>query len=208
MAAHTVEPGECILSIATQYSFFWKTLWNHPDNQKLNELRKNPALLVPGDVVQIPDKAAKQKLLSMGKKHGFQIKRNRAVLRLRLVDSGKPIADEPFVLLVDGKKIKGKTDADGKIEQPISTGATTAELRLETRRHKYVLELGHLPPVEEVAGAQARLASLGFYEGHVEGDFGPFTREAVETFQAAMALDISGELNQGTRDKLKSAFGC
>jgi N-acetylmuramoyl-L-alanine amidase len=60
MPSHTVKQGDCISSIAHETGFFWETLWNHPDNAKLKQLRKNPNALLPGDVVSIPDQRVKQ----------------------------------------------------------------------------------------------------------------------------------------------------
>lgn len=208
MAAHTVQPGECLLSIAAQHGYFWKTLWDHPDNQKLREARKSAALLAPGDVIQIPDKTPKQKVAALGQKHSFQIKQNRALLALRLVQGGEPLAGEPYALTVAGQTLKGKTDGDGKLEQPIPAVAAKAVLVLEKRRQRYDLQLGHLDPPGEVAGAQARLANLGFYEGSIDGEAGPRTREALAVFQTAAGLDPTGELDDATRDELESRFGC
>jgi hypothetical protein len=35
MPKHTVAEGECLSSIAHRYGFFWKTLWDHPENARV-----------------------------------------------------------------------------------------------------------------------------------------------------------------------------
>lgn len=208
MAAHTVEPGECLVTIAARYGFAWKTLWEHDDNAALREQRKNPNLLFPGDVVQIPAKEAKQHSVKTGKNHEFKVKRASAMLRLRLVESGEALADEPFTLEVGGTSVKGKTDGEGKLEQAVPVAAKQAVLVLDERRQSFTLKLGHLDPAAEVSGAQARLRNLGIYSGDVDGELGPITREALETFQAASGIDVTGELDEATQGKLEEAYGC
>ena len=55
MPIHNVTQGDCFLSIAEANGFFWETLWNHPENKTLKAERKDPAVLLPGDKVFVPD---------------------------------------------------------------------------------------------------------------------------------------------------------
>ncbi len=49
-----------------------------------------------------------------------------------------------------------------------------------------------------VKQAQERLKALGFYEGPVNGDFGPYTQAALAQFQLANVLPASGALDAET----------
>ena len=53
---HTVQEGECVSSIAHDYGLLPNTVWEYEENRTLRELRKNPNVLLPGDVLVIPDK--------------------------------------------------------------------------------------------------------------------------------------------------------
>jgi N-acetylmuramoyl-L-alanine amidase len=54
---------------------------------------------------------------------------------------------------------------------------------------------------------QARLRSLGFYGGEIDGAEGEATREAMRTFQRHHGLDVTGESDESTRAKLLQEFG-
>jgi peptidoglycan hydrolase-like protein with peptidoglycan-binding domain len=49
-----------------------------------------------------------------------------------------------------------------------------------------------------VKQAQERLKALGFYEGPINGDFGPYTQAALAQFQLANVLPASGQLDAET----------
>ena len=63
---YTVQSSDCMSSIAYENGFFWKTLWNLPDNTALKAQRKNPNVLMTGDIVHIPPKTAHQLVLEPG----------------------------------------------------------------------------------------------------------------------------------------------
>lgn len=53
---------------------------------------------------------------------------------------------------------------------------------------------------------QATLKNAGFYEGTVDGKFGPKTKKAVEDFQAANELKVDGKVGPNTWEKLKKYY--
>src|SRR4051812_34537990 len=98
MIEHIVQQGECTSSIADSYGLSWKRLWNLPENGNLKRLRKNPNLLLPGDIIAIPEKEKREETKPTDQRHRFQSDRQRVLLRLRLLAAGKPIAGESYVL--------------------------------------------------------------------------------------------------------------
>jgi len=91
MPNHTVAQGECLSSIAAQAGFTVDTLWNLPQNAQLKQLRKDPNVLYPNDVVFIPDKRLKEIPSATEKRHPFVKKGSAAKLKIRLLD-GKSIS--------------------------------------------------------------------------------------------------------------------
>jgi peptidoglycan hydrolase-like protein with peptidoglycan-binding domain len=55
------------------------------------------------------------------------------------------------------------------------------------------------PTVKEV---QETLRELNFYDGEVDGLFGPNTREAIEAYQAKMGMSVTGSVDDSLLDQL------
>ncbi|KAB2952306.1 SH3 domain-containing protein [Heliorestis acidaminivorans] len=55
---------------------------------------------------------------------------------------------------------------------------------------------------DDVVEVQMRLSKLGFYSGRVDGDFGPMTHRAVESFQREHRLVVDGVVGPQTTRKL------
>src|SRR5579863_10101544 len=122
---HTVEQGEYLAYIAAQYGFTnWQTIWNHPQNADLKNLRQNPNVLFPGDQVYIPDLELQTLSKPTDNTHTFKLKLNTLKLRLTLQDMyEKPIANAKCLLVVDGNSYNVTTDGSGNINQAIPNTA-------------------------------------------------------------------------------------
>jgi N-acetylmuramoyl-L-alanine amidase len=197
MKRHTVAPGDCVTSIAYESGFFWRTLWDHEDNQALKELRKNPFTLVPGDVVVVPDLQPREESCATAKRHTFRRRGVPARLNIRLLDhEGKPRPNEEYFLEVDGELRPNdkKADGDGWIRDFIPNDAQRGRLFLRGGDEVLELRFGRLEPKDGLSGAQARLANLGFYQGEIDGERSPALTAALERFRAAQKLpDTLGE---------------
>lgn len=209
---HEVQAGECVASVARRFGVAWKTLWDHPENARLKALRKDPEVLLAGDVLFVPEApdAARTASAGTGAKHAFQVDLDPVWIRLQLVAGGAPRAGKQYVLeLDDGTTREGVTDGDGLVAEKVPAMTRTATLRLESPdlgTEEYVLRLGHLDPVSEAAGVRQRLRNLGF---HCEALGAPDEdlRGALALFQQTEGLAVTGELDAGTRNKLREVHG-
>jgi hypothetical protein len=203
---HTVRQGDCIASIAGEYGFFPDTIWNHSDNASLKAQRQDGYMLVPGDVVIIPDLRPGQESGATAKKHRFRRKGVPEMLRLVIRDEeDQPRANLPYLLTIDGEHREGSTDADGRIQEPIPPRAKLAKLRVgpEEEGLEYELQLGGMDPISETTGVQARLHNLGYDVGPADGELGERGQKALEEFQYEHALEPTGRLDDATRHKLE-----
>jgi hypothetical protein len=209
MSTHTVNQGECFTQIAERYGFRdYRTLYDHPDNAALKKARPNPNVLLPGDVVKIPDKDPKEAACATGKNHQFKVKRQTRALKLTLLDrEGKPMKGAAYTLRVEGATFKGQTKGDGSLKHDVPLTASQGEILLEESGIRRPLRIGHLDPIESPTGVQGRLANLGYHPGQVDGDLGPWTEGALQGFQGDQGLPANGKCDDATRAKLKAIYG-
>jgi hypothetical protein len=210
MPTITLEQGDCLSLVAIRHGFAPETVWEHGQNAELRERRIDPNALLPGDELFVPEIEEKQEPVATDTVKRFQLSVGPLRLRVRLTRHGQPRAGEAYELEYDeGTKLSGETDGDGWVDQPLPITATAATLRLgegeEQEQHE--LALGHLDPHDEVSGVQGRLRGLGFYFGAVDGELGPKTRAALQRFQKAKGLTVTGEADDATMSALRDAFG-
>jgi hypothetical protein len=180
---YVVRHGDCMLSIATNHGFFWKTLWTLPDNSQLKQTRRDPNLLLAGDRVTIIDKRPDPRPAQTARRHRFRLKAVPAQLRLRILKAGQPRANESFVLEIDGDSWSGTLDADGLLVHNIPPTASHGRLFVGQERDLYRLLLGHLDPIDTNTGVQQRLNNLAYPCGQADGIIGPKTLAALRDFR-------------------------
>ena len=206
MARHKIQQGESIGSIAKQSGLFWETIWNHPENVALKQKRDDPNILWAGDEVFIPETQLNHVEGGTQTRHRFRVKGVPAFLQIQFLLNEKPRANEPYELDIDGLLSSGQTDGQGWINEPIPPDAKKGKLTFDDE-DQYELDLGHLDPIDETTGFQARLANLGLYYGEVDGEPGPVTEAALRRFQEKENLEVTGQRDAATRDTLMEAHG-
>ncbi len=204
---HQVKQGDCISSIAFENGFFPDTIWNHPNNAELKGKRKDPNILMPGDMVFVPDKRPKEVSEPTNQVHKFKCKNTPEKFKLQLLIDEEPRANEAYELEIEGLKFSGKTDSQGRIEQSIPPNAKNGKLLLANGTEVYQLQLGKLNPSDEITGAQGRLWNLGFFLGAIDGKMSDELEIAIQEFQFAHDIEPNGELNQVTKDALEQDYG-
>lgn len=121
-----------------------------------------------------------------------------------------PRQNVPYVLEIDGSLIEGITDGDGRIECPIPPNAQRCRLILEPGTLNEVsipVNLGHLNPLSEFSGVKQRLSNLGFDCGDRNDTETPGLEAILRAFQEKHGMNVTGELDQATRDKLQELHG-
>jgi len=122
----------------------------------------------------------------------------------------EPIADAPYMLTIDGVLSEGRSDADGKVEISIPPSACEAKIRFHPGAENevsFTLQLGHMDSIDTVIGVRKRLCNLG-YVCPPEGDeMDADLQAAIARFQEQNDLEVSGEVDQATKDKLVEVHG-
>jgi N-acetylmuramoyl-L-alanine amidase len=202
-----------MLGIAATFGFTeWEPIWNLAQNKKLRELRPDPSVLAEGDVVFVPDLVPQVFVLETGKRHRIVIKRLKAAIRLQLLHlDATPIAGAKYAATPARKPLEGQTDGDGWFEQKVLADASELELAVtladdpDGPRYIWRLAIGHLDPVDTASGLQQRLANLGYWPaGESEAATLPF---GLRAFQEDHDIEVTGEADQATQDKLKEVHG-
>jgi len=202
---YTVRQGDCIQSIAYRAGFPPATLWDHPSNATLKKKRHEPSVLMPGDLVVVPQLEIKECSCPTDKSHVFKRKGTPAEIRIRLLDGQEPRRNVDYLLEIEGTWIRGTTDDDGYLDEKIAPDAWKGRLIVNPgpRQEEIPLVVGGLDPLDEVRGVQGRLANLG-YDCLPTGELDEQTRSALAAFQRDREIKETSDLDQATRDALRS----
>ena len=201
MPTYTIQQGDCVTNLANQAGLLWTTVWNHPNNAALKQLRKDPNVLLPGDQLFIPDLDPKLIDKPTDQKHTFVKKGTPAKLKIRLLNQDQPRANLPYQLDIDGALLSGSTDGDGYISQPLPPGAQRGKLTVGsgTTRDVYEIQFGAVDPFDTDTGVRGRLLSLGFGGDDIQ--------EALKAFQQKEGLDVTGQADDATKSRLQQRYG-
>ena len=209
---HVVKQADCVLSVAKTYGLSWETIWNHPNNATLKQLRHgDPSVLLPGDELFIPDIRKREVDAAVDRVHKFVVKNARAQVRLRLLDfKQRPRAMQRYSASVDGVASNGSTDADGYIRLNVPVDAREVSVRVLDipRDESYTLSLGHIDPHDTTSGVQQRLTNLGYPCLSETGTVGTATQAALRAFQKDRGLAQSADVDDATRSALRDLHGC
>ena len=207
MTRHRVRQGECLTTIAEHYGFSWQTIWNDSGNADLKATRGDPNVLMPEDLLVIPDKGPKRESCATEACHRFVKKGIPPSFRLILTTTdGKAIKNEKYILKIGAKTIESTTDDVGGLTHSIPTDTIHCEISVPSLGLILPVELGHLDPIDTTEGVQQRLSNLGFPCGQIDGRLKEQTELAIQAFKAE--YNLSGEgLDSATRSKLQKVHG-
>ena len=210
MISHRVAKGEWIGSIAAKHGYKeWDPVWSDPSNAYLRS-KRDPNLLVEGDIVKVPDVQAKDDPAATETRSRYKLERkeDKFILRFKevqpYIDLFGPI---PYELTVGANQAKGQITADDQqIEVPLTIDRESGTLTLAGEEHQ--LLIGALDPIERTAGMQARLINTSWDPGPVDNDLGPLTARGTRGFQDHYKIKVDGVIGPQTRGKMKEVYGC
>ncbi|MGA2447988.1 MAG: hypothetical protein ABTD50_04850 [Polyangiaceae bacterium] len=170
-----MEPYVCryndyLAKIADKFGFDADAVWNDPANDKLRKLRRNPSILLAGDVLYIPDQVDKTPtfhVLTVGVTNSFTSPDPAKVpFSVRLVgDDDSAYVSKSFVIQ-ELEQLQGlQTDSDGvaRFEVPVTMERITLEFG--DSGETVELAIGALNPIGSRSGLAQRLQNLGCMDG-------------------------------------------
>lgn len=222
MPVHIVRQGECLTSIAHEYGFrSFQDIYQHPQNAELRRGRPNPHVLFPGDEIHIPDPTPRHAACATGQSHRFVVKRPRRFVRLQLKKpDGKALASVEYELEGGGLRKKGRTNAEGTLEEWVPAGAGSCTITFLPARQVVHLRLGYLDPMPAAGqktgstnrdGIVSRLRNLGYRCGSPAQEVSDDEmRAALIRFQerALGRSEADGRLDAETLAALHDQHGC
>jgi hypothetical protein len=216
MGSHPVQPGEHMVRIAAEEQVAsYRTLWDHASNKDLASKRKNPNILLPGDVVNLPNPAPKTEKVPTEKVSKFvAASRDQLDFRVVLLDeNNQPLKGLKCQFLEEGRE--ATSDGSGVLERlELSPRFELGVLRFDYRekvRLAFAIAVGHLDPLDTPSGIQERLSNLGYYAGEIgyADEDAVALKCAIEEFELENGLTPKGDPASATmQDKLKDVHGC
>ena len=214
---YTVQQGDCLNSLAKKCGFSdYAKLYRHSENAAFREKRPNPNIICPGDILFIPDRSVQEIPCATDQRHRFTLTEKKVYLRLCLQDDlHNPYPNTKYRLRVEELDYAGTTDSTGMLHQEIPADAVDGEITifpfpddLSDPGYTFTLKLGHLDPVDEDSGVDARLMNLGFGPTDTDtddsGSEDDGRGEALKAFQDRFGLEITGMADDATRQKLRA----
>ncbi len=206
MIRHRVARGEHLVGIAARYGIAsWKRIWNLAENQGLRELRKDPNVLLPGDVVIVPEVEQETHPAQSERRSEFRVKRPRLLLRIDTRDLPEHAAGSALWLELDGGERRALQSAGPHlVEAEIPVDATGATLWAGDAA--IPLRIGDLDPVDSASGQRERLRNLGYLDTSLVCDAETLA-SAVLAFQQDYDLLRDGICGPQTKRKLLEVHG-
>ena len=203
---HTVQQGETTTGLAFGHGLHWQTIWQHPNNLDLRNLRQHQNILHPGDRIFIPAREVKELPKPTDQLHKFVRLGTPEKFNMQFLDyDGQPHAGAPYILTVDGNGLSGNLDGQGWIRIPLPPDAQSGRLLVgeDGKIASLNLRFGCLDPLADTSGIQARLQNLGYFGGAIDGADSDELQAAVRKFRQDQKLSEDGGIDDDLRSALK-----
>jgi N-acetylmuramoyl-L-alanine amidase len=203
---YVVQQGDHLDGLAFRFGTDPDTLWSNPNNKDLAATRKNRDTLAPGDVLYVPGKPAPSLQLHAGIKNTFTARVPKVPIKLR-VQSDREVKGKKFEVHGAGgqKPLEGTVSSEGDVSFDVPVYVREVLLRIREAGIVLPLAIGALDPKDEPSGVAQRLRNLG-YLPRAKDVSAETLASAIAAFQRDHRLEVTGVIDDETRDALEQAY--
>jgi len=212
---YVVRQGDHLRRLAAEYGFDADEVWNNSLNADLRAARGTYNILLPGDIVQVPDSDPDPTHLETGATNAFTTPAHKpCTITHVFVRGDDPVAGTQYRVIGGVDDAPKTTDDNGTATFDVPIDADAVQI-VFADGSTYLLKIGHLDPVSTPSGATQRLMHLGYLG---EPDDAPDAEDnsntdqclaaALTAFQASNDLPSTGALDDATVKKLGEVYGC
>ncbi len=187
MRPYVIRQGDYLSKLAYKFGFDADTVWAEAKNEPLRQIRTSPNILLPGDIVYIPDPVRNSPAthnLSNGTTNTFVS--DPATVTVTLKFGNATFASQSYSVR-ELPHLTGQTSsADGTVTFAIPVTIHTLTITFTESDETFVFHVGHLDPIGTPSGVFQRLQNLGYIDP--DSPFVPsnldLVRVALRDFQA------------------------
>lgn len=210
-APYVVRQGDYVQKLAFAHGFDEDKVWNDPKNAALKDQRKDPNLLLPGDVIHFPRAKREGQPIAKGTTNTYKAKVPTTKVHFTFEDAKGPLAGEAYVIEGLGAPVEGTADGTGKVEIEAPVHVREVRITFTKRGLIFPVSIGDMDPIDELSGVRQRLQHLGYLQpapdGFSEEAAAHRDQEAITAFQRTKGLPPTGLLDDATRSALDEAHG-
>lgn len=213
MKPYVIKQGDYLTKLAHLLGFNAQTVWNDGKNAELKELRKDPTMLQAGDILFVPDEPKKKLPLKHEEENKYVATVPKISVSVVVADDDEPVADEVYVVEGLGDDEERTTDKEGTVTFEVPVHVREVTVRFKERELAFRIGVGELDPIDTDSGVRMRLTQLGFYGPQLAGEDEYVERDdaqlaaGIAAFQASQGIDVTGTLDDATKDALIEAHG-
>jgi hypothetical protein len=170
---YVIRQGDFLLKVAHKFGFDADTIWNDAKNDALRQVRPNPNILLPGDVLYIPDQANRTpalKPLVTGTTNTFTSHTPTLSLTCKFIGAeAATYASKAFTVQELADLVGLQTDDQGVATFPIPVTLTRATITFIETGECVELGIAAMDPINSLEGIFKRLQNLGHIPREVDG---------------------------------------
>jgi hypothetical protein len=201
-----VRQGEYLAQIAHVCGVDADAVWNHPKNDALRKLRKDPHMLCAGDVIYLPERESTWLPVAVGSVNKFSANVPGLPLTLNLVGRDGPLKNVSCRIGGVPGLTTATTDGNSALLLHVPFGVQSVVIDVDEPRFHAVARVGHLDPPDTPSGIRMRLRNLHFLHDHeVPGET---LATVIASFQRSRGLPGTGAVDTATEQALVAAHGC